>query len=556
MHDAVRILIVKDVPKIASPDGEEFRAALPDAELLSVTPGADYPAALASFAPDIIIADFPAPMPAGLAVLQQARKLRPGIPFLFITGPADEETVAACMRAGAWDHLRREHLARLGTAVRKALQVKERCAPLREEQENLQTRHKELQALFRQVEIAKREWEITMDCVDDVIILADADNGIRRCNKALAKLAGEEYQDLLHRDWNELRDRLRFRRAEAGSDGQELLHEPSGRSFLTHVYPLEMSGHGLGGSVITLHDISQRKQMTAALEKKNSELAKAYDELKASQAKLLQQEKMASVGLLAAGVAHEINNPIGFVTSNLGTLQKYLERVAEFLRLQSDSIREHGTPEQETSLAEARKKLKIDHLLADIPALIKESLDGVGRVKTIVQNLKNFSRVDQAQRSRTDINQCMEETLNIVWNELKYKATVHREYGELPSVWCYPQQLNQVFMNLLLNAVQAIECKGDITIRTWADDENIHVTVEDTGRGIPAENLPRLFEPFFTTKEVGKGTGLGLSIVYDIVSKQHGGDITVASEVNQGSVFRVRLPLAEKEQSREERKPG
>ncbi len=282
--------------------------------------------------------------------------------------------------------------------------------------------------------------------------------------------------------------------------------------------------------------------MMFILEEKNKELAKAYDELKGSQAKLLQQEKMASIGQLAAGVAHEINNPMGFVTSNLGSLAKYVNRLEEFLAKQSEFAGRCTTPEQSAELERLRKELKIDFILNDAASLIRESLDGTDRVRVIVQNLKSFSRVDQAQESGADINQCLEDTINIVWNELKYKCEVKKEYGELPFTRCFPQQLNQVFMNLLVNAAQAIAKQGTITIKTWQQDGEIRVAISDTGCGIAPEHMSRLFEPFFTTKEVGKGTGLGLSITYDIV-KKHEGRIEVESEPGKGSTFTVRLPI-------------
>ncbi|PKN23127.1 MAG: hypothetical protein CVU68_02155 [Deltaproteobacteria bacterium HGW-Deltaproteobacteria-3] len=287
----------------------------------------------------------------------------------------------------------------------------------------------------------------------------------------------------------------------------------------------------------------QFSHMMQIIEKKNSELQNAFDELKATQSQFVQQEKMASIGQLAAGVAHEINNPIGFVTSNLGTLQKYLARVAEFLKMQAALFPPEAGDDRATRLAEIRRQLKIESILQDLPSLVAESLDGVERVKKIVQNLKSFSRVDQYDYILTDINQCLDDTLNIIWNELKYKCTVKKDYGDLPPTRCYPQQLNQVFMNLLVNAAQSIETKGEIVITTSASETEITIAIADSGSGIPQENLNRIFEPFFTTKEVGKGTGLGLSITYDIVTKKHGGKIKVTSEPGKGTTFVVTLPV-------------
>lgn len=186
---------------------------------------------------------------------------------------------------------------------------------------------------------------------------------------------------------------------------------------------------------------------------------------------LLQQEKMASIGQLAAGVAHEINNPIGFISSNLNTLTKYVARLNEFIAGQDNNLKAVENPAGMVDLHELRKKLKLDYISQDTEDLINQCLDGTDRIKKIVQDLKSFSRADQREYKLTDINECLETTLNIVWNELKYKCTVHKEYGDLTPIMCYPQQLNQVFMNLLVNAAQAIDKQGEIAISTRQDND-------------------------------------------------------------------------------------
>ncbi len=284
------------------------------------------------------------------------------------------------------------------------------------------------------------------------------------------------------------------------------------------------------------------KYLLTSVENSKQELEGMYSELKAAQAQMLQREKMASIGQLAAGVAHEINNPIGFINSNLGTLDKYVGRMVDFIQAQEGALSSCASQEVETAIAGQRKKLKLDYVIEDSRKLIEESLDGTDRVRKIVQNLKSFSRVDESEYKHANLNECLESTLNIVWNELKYKATVEREYGELPETRCYPQQLNQVFMNLLVNAGHAIEGQGTITIRSWIEGTDIFIAISDTGSGIPEDLRSRIFEPFFTTKEVGKGTGLGLSISYDIVRK-HGGEILLDSVVGEGTTFTVRLPV-------------
>lgn len=291
-------------------------------------------------------------------------------------------------------------------------------------------------------------------------------------------------------------------------------------------------------------DISTRKKLEEELRANNDMLEQANHRLQDAQGQLMQADKMASVGQLAAGVAHEINNPIGFVYSNLGSLEQYLNEIFALLSVyekaeasMADSMRaEVQTIKQQTDIA---------FLKEDVPTLMKESRDGITRVKRIVQDLKEFSHVDSSDEWKTvDLHNGLDSTLNIVNNEIKYHAEVHKEYGEIPSVECLPSQINQVFMNLLVNAGHAIEGKGVITVRTGQQGEEVFVQVADSGKGISAENLKRIFDPFFTTKPVGKGTGLGLSLSYGII-KKHDGRIEVQSEVGKGTTFTVWLPVTQ-----------
>ena len=310
-------------------------------------------------------------------------------------------------------------------------------------------------------------------------------------------------------------------------------------------------------------DVTRRRQMEAELKKnqddlikKNKEidesrkdiqlalakLEKAHEELKASQLKILQQEKMASIGQLAAGVAHELNNPMSFISSNLGTLEKYINRLVDFILVQSEALK---SVQDNTALRKIDKKrleVKLDYILEDAKILLKESLDGSDRVKKIVHELNSFSRMDEEEYKKADINECIESAITIVWNELKYKSKLEKNYGSLPPTMCYLRQMNQVFVNLLINAVNAIVEKGVIAVKTWYRDGFIWIEVSDTGIGIPGKNLARIFEPFFTTKEAGKGTGLGLSITYEIIQR-HKGEITVASEEGEGTTFTIKIPV-------------
>ncbi len=285
-------------------------------------------------------------------------------------------------------------------------------------------------------------------------------------------------------------------------------------------------------------------QRTKALSQQLTALTESNRKLEEAQFQLLQSEKLASIGQLAAGVAHEINNPIGFINSNLGTLGSYVESLLAIDAAYTDAQMALDPSVQRAFEAVNTLKADSDHafMVDDLRQLIKESRDGLERVKTIVRDLKDFARVGSAQWLWADIHQGLESTLNIVWNELKYKATVEREYSTLPQVHCIPSQLNQVFMNLLVNAAHAIEKQGVIQVRTGCNDQQVWVEVIDTGIGIPAENLNRIFDPFFTTKALGKGTGLGLSLAWGIVQR-HRGTIEVESQPGKGSTFRVVLPI-------------
>ncbi|HFQ80877.1 MAG TPA: PAS domain-containing sensor histidine kinase, partial [Desulfobacterales bacterium] len=517
--------------------------------------------------------------------------------------------------------------------------------------------HQEQKELLKSVEYAKRQWEMTIDCMDDMLILTNAELIVQRCNNPVAEFTGLEYLSILGRNINQLYPELNIETRNLIAESFEYRHEASGRFFYVRIYGVEEGGRPM--FVITLSDISEvkminarlqlqnqeikqeRQQLQTALDKisqliklastgkfiieplddsqkscydelectnpecpcygvkkarcwlisgtlclchgeqqddfaskkelcakcpyykkrvqdpisqvneefnslmhmlvsKNRELARAYEELKEAESQMLQQEKMASIGLLAAGVAHEINNPVAFIGSNINTMKKYMLRISTFITTLEEYLQESG---QAAAAAESRRSLKIDFIMADINDLINESLDGCERVKKIVMDLKGFSRVDDSDRQAADINECLDTTINMVWNELKYKVDLKKDYDEnLPLLDCYPQQLNQVFMNLLVNAAHSIADRGEIHLKTWAEADSIYVKISDTGAGIAPEHLSHIFEPFFTTKKVGEGTGLGLSIVYDIITKNHKGDIEVNSEIGGGTTFIIELP--------------
>ncbi|MEW6739762.1 MAG: PAS domain-containing protein [Nitrospirota bacterium] len=501
---------------------------------------------------------------------------------------------------------------------RNITHLKETENSLRKKQDELLKKTEELTGVLKNVETIKKEWETTMDCIEDMVMIVDKDDKIQRCNMAVRKFTAKTYDEILGKNWKTL---LMEHGIKFGDENIyhyvkrdiEFVDETKGGWFSINSYPYKILSGEKEGSVITVHDTTEIKtlmeslkitnevlekdrkelqlaldeisflmqevrkrkdisvrfntsdfsgsdvifgiaghfnEMMAILESQHKELENAYSELKSAQSQLLQSEKMASIGQLAAGVAHEINNPVGFIMSNLGSLQRYIGRLSEFIKAQTEAIGQLGVTgsefeEIQKKVNEFKKSLKIDYIMDDLNNLIKESLDGAERVKKIVQDLKSFSRVDEAEWKMADINSCIESTINIVWNELKYKATIKKEYGNIPLTKCNPGQLNQVFMNMLVNAAYAIEKQGEITIKTWLENGYIYVSISDTGCGIPADKINRIFEPFFTTKEVGKGTGLGLSIAYDIM-KKHNGEINVESEAGKGTTFTVKIPVVER----------
>lgn len=496
--------------------------------------------------PQLILLDVVMPEMDGFQTCKELKSIPSlaDIPVIFISSLDETSSKVQGFYAGGVDYIskpyeKEEVLARVRTHLSiRQLQLSLQTANAEMEERvhkrtaELIAKHEQLSELFQQVRHAKIQWEQTMDCIDDIVMLVGADGSLLRCNKALLQFAGVDgYQDLLGLDWLKLLASCGLDLARLSNRSQELFHEPSGRWFTVKWYNYADKN----GAVIALHDMT-------AIKKVSQELVKAYDELKATHHRLVQQEKMASIGQLAAGVAHEINNPMGFISSNLETLGKYADRLRQFMAVQDEVIKGVSDPEAIAMLAEARKRLKIDYLLEDIPALVAESNDGALRVRTIVQNLKGFSRTDLPEMEQANINECLERAISIAWNELKYKVTLEKDFGELPPVNCYPQQLGQVFLNFLVNAAHAIEQHGEIRISTRADEGNVSIAVSDTGCGIPPENLDRIFEPFFTTKEIGTGTGLGLAISYEIVQR-HGGTIDVESLVGKGTTFTVRLPI-------------
>jgi signal transduction histidine kinase len=316
---------------------------------------------------------------------------------------------------------------------------------------------------------------------------------------------------------------------------------------LTEDFIVTCNGQYLGvGFVMDL-----LKAMEQQIRSSNEELEQAYMLLKSSQLALVQSEKMASLGQMVAGVAHEINTPLGYVQNNVAIGQEMFLQMQGMLEdyealvdiLLDEKASEDRIAEQMQQIAGMRADVNAREMLGEMQVLMADSLYGISQISELVLNLKNFSRMDAAATEAVSLNDCIESALNIGRNVLKEKVEVIKDLGALPKITCAPSKLNQVFLNLFTNAAQAMEKQGKLYIKSWYADEVVHISVADNGKGIPQENLTRIFDPFFTTKPVGEGTGLGLAITHQII-QQHGGEIRVESSIDEGTSFHIKLPVA------------
>jgi len=517
----------------------------------------------------VLITDIKMPGMDGINVLKRAKKIDPELQIIIMTGYASIESAINALQEGAFNYLNKpfDNITKVHITVKRAVEKRR------------------LQGVVDLYEVSK-----------DVFLSLDPEHLYPRIVlAAMRALAADDASLMLHNEEGQLvivashglseeikeTTRLNLGERVAGyvaSTGKaevfigsvaddarfENLHLKDRKEIKSSiVYPLQLDAMIFGVLNInrtTKDDHFQPSDLhktaifaslvTLALENSRlyKQLASNIKRLEDTQIQLVQSEKLASVGQLAAGIAHEINNPVGFITSNLGTLAKYVgifkKLLAEYKILDStiqDSKAEHVQAIRKR-IEKIRQKEDLAAILDDVGELLSESKEGATRVKEIVQGLQSFARIDQAQLKEADINEGIEATLKIIWNELKYKCKVHKSLEKIPKIRCYPSQLNQVFMNLLMNAAQAIPERGNITIETKATDTHIIIRISDTGTGIPPEHLAKLFDPFFTTKEVGKGTGLGLSISHGIV-QMHNGTIEVESEVDKGTTFTIHLPL-------------
>ena len=286
----------------------------------------------------------------------------------------------------------------------------------------------------------------------------------------------------------------------------------------------------------------ERNKANADLAKANEALNQTVSDLKATQDQLIQAEKMASLGQLTAGIAHEINNPINFVSANIQPLKDDLRDILELVGVYEKAIKEHLPKKEAGELQQLRENIKMDTTLQEVNDLLKGMEEGAKRTSEIVKGLRNFSRLDQNVFLSADINESLDSCLVLLNNSYKNRIKIVRQFGQIPEVDCLPGQINQVFMNILSNAIQAIPAEGTIFVKTWPVDATVKISIRDTGTGMPEDVQKKIFDPFFTTKGVGKGTGLGMSISFGIIQK-HNGKIELFSKPGEGTEFVITIPV-------------
>lgn len=460
--------------------------------------------------------------------------------------------------AGKWLFITAAPLCDAQGQVIGAIETLQDVTARRTSEEALLRHRNELEELVRQrsVELATTARNLEMFVAKSPIGVAYASGGIiQRVNPAMADMFGCAASDLVG---------TQGRAAYLSDDDHAAFHREAGHllakgePFHREMWLRHTEGHAIWAQIDAhvadtsdtahgtwwmLQDRTDIRDAQEQLQARINELDAMNRQLEDAQNQLLQQDKMASIGQLAAGVAHEINNPVGFVSSNLHSLRQYVDGLLSLSAASDAVLAAPGDASVRSALAQQRGKIDIDFLRQDLPLLLDECTDGLGRVKKIVQNLTDFSRVDHSDWAQADLNAGLETTLNVVRHEVKYKADVIKRLAPLPPVLCLAAQLNQVFLNLIVNAAHAIADKGTITLLSGVEQDWAWVQVEDTGCGMSAEVQRRIFEPFFTTKDVGKGTGLGMSLSFSIIQK-HGGAIQVHSVVGKGSAIRVWLPVA------------
>ena len=547
MNKPIRILTIEDVPADFLMLERYMLQHGMTAELRCINSNAELDAALQEDW-DIVLSDYNVPGMDFRSSIRRIQENRSDLPVILVSGTIGDELGVDLLHLGLTDFILKDRLARLPDAIQRALA-------------EVKVRRESKDAEMAMIESEEKYRQLFENSRDALMLASPPSWKFTKANQATLQLFGvssaEEFAALGPSEVSpEIQPGGRLSSEKAREMIELALREGShffewehkrldGTPFTADVLLTRIGVAGNQFILASVRDITERKQIEEALRRERDEQAQLVRKLEEAHDHLLQSEKMASIGQLAAGVAHEINNPIGYVSSNLGSLEQYVEDTFELLGLYEQAETAITNSVVREKINAAKKSLDIDFLKKDLRELMGGSKDGITRVKQIVQNLKDFAHVDISEEWRIcDLHKGLDSTLNIVNNEIKYKAELIKQYGDIPDVECLASQINQVFMNLLVNAAHAIQERGVITITTGTQGDEVWVSITDTGSGIAPEHMKKIFDPFFTTKPLGKGTGLGLSLSYNII-KKHYGRIEVHSELGKGTTFRAWLPISQ-----------
>jgi len=511
--------------------------------------------------PDLIITDLMMPEMGGLKFLKIVKNESELTPFIIVSGEGTMEDVIEGLRLGAWDYLTKpiHPLELLKQSVERALEraqllrqtqyhkdylekvIEQRTADLLEQNgilaKEIRERQQEQEELIEKV---RNEWRRTVDALPDMIAIVDLEHRVIRLNTAMREMLDRPYEEIIGQDCLMCRNALHCQHTESAEDRKPRMVEicDGDVSYSLHLSPYFSVDGELIGSVHVFHDIS--------------ELKKTMKEQEILHAQLLQAHKLESVGQLASGIAHEINTPTQFVSSNVGFLD---EAFADVQKMVGTLVNVSAQKAIITAddLSQALETADWPYLEKEIPMAIQQSREGLSRVANLVRAMKEFSHPGGSEAVNVDINHLIETTVTVARNEWKYSSEVQLNLApDLPGVFCLAGEIGQVLLNLLVNAAHAITeklgrtpegGKGLITIKTEVDGPSVLIHITDSGCGIPDFARAKIFDPFFTTKGVGRGTGQGLAIAYDVVTHKHGGALTFSTAVGEGTTFTIRLPM-------------
>ena len=414
-----------------------------------------------------------------------------------------------------------------------------------------------------------------MESIKDSVIISDSKGNLELFNDETDKMWSYSDEELEKMNINQLFDwsnnenertkviRLEDLMLSHSWNGELIAKNKEGSLFYVNVsiQPVLEEKSDDRKYVIISQSIEDKRNLLSQLKLKDAELSESVKNLKTAQTMMIEEDKLANIGHLSAGIAHEINNPLGFIVSNFGTLKKYVESLNSIILLYknliSNSNQELLPKDELINIEDAEKKCNLEFLMSDVTELLIDTEDGIERVQKIILAMRNFahSSVDK-NFEQFDLNYGITNTLVIAKNEIKYNSNIETEFSDLPPIQAISSEINQVILNIIINASHAIKEKqeksdsdyfGLLKITTYNDDTYVNCVIEDNGTGIPKENLKRIFEPFFTTKPIGKGTGLGLSIANDIIKNTHKGDLIVDSVLGEGTKITIRLPIKHEE---------